>query len=150
MKIVGYVTTEPKITSDLPAGSCLTIFIRENGQCNGGLSCNIQPLARKQITNPRELRIRDGKLRYSIKLEDGKPGQYEAEAVINKGWCQEAGKSEWIRYGDYHNDISSTVVIRNGTNRSVFRKDIATVLNKVQERQSGRLHVLFGSKFAFI
>lgn len=124
VKIVGYVKLEPVPNAQLLPGSCINIVVRDSRQCSETDECGNRILAKKQIKGERALKVTGGKLRYSVKLSDGQPGTYEMEVVVNNGWCRQLEGKEYLRNGDYHNDISEILVIRKGNTRQVLRKDI--------------------------
>ena len=118
VKTVGYIKFDPSTISSLATGSCLNLVVRRSQYPD--------ILAKKKIQNLRELIIRNGKMRYAISIPNAKPGNYEIEAILNRGWCkrEETGNYEWIKNGDYYTKTAEILTIREGNTRKVLRKDV--------------------------
>ena len=101
-QVSGRVMLEAFVPPSLPRGSCVTVYVQENIQCDSE-TCDNKVLGTVTFKDPT---LSAGKtIPYSLNFKSGKY-DYIVSALVNMGWCFSGVGRDWIRDGDYHNDIS--------------------------------------------
>ena len=109
----------------LPSGSCLYVYVHEDIQCEDPSACENPILGDATIRDPQLTSSRS--IQYSVTFKSRSNKQYVVIATLNMGWCKT--DSEWIREGDYKNDVYTMFSIQDG--ETTASKDISITQYKV-------------------
>lgn len=101
IRILGNVYLPLNTTSDLPAGSCLTVSVQEMILCGKDVNCHIPVIVNETFRN---ISLIKNGIPYELMAPKMKPGRYVVSAVVNVGWCRvNSVKTKMlIHTGDYH------------------------------------------------
>ena len=134
IKLSGTVTLSSYTEPNLPAGSCLTIYIQEALTCstaagtdggnNNSIDCRI-PIAANQTFNNVQL-VNGTAVPYQMVLPSLRKTMYTISAVLNIGWCRvnSLKTHQLLHEGDYHTTYSDQFTVSNTT--VAVQKDLDT------------------------
>lgn len=133
---MGNVYLPLNTTSDLPAGSCLTVSVQEMILCGHDANCHIPVVANETFRN---VSLIKNALSFELMAPKMKPGRYVISAVVNVGWCRvNSVKTKQLTHpGDYHSTEVYDIDIERDT--KTVGQDI--YVEPVSEVETGKFSI---------